>query len=78
MPRVYDKAKGELLGHIGPEDLDLMCRLLDEAAGAAREYCLDNDAFLRLTEAGASSTLLDALKSALDLSGKCNVRWEAD
>jgi len=78
MPRVYDKTKGELLGHISQEDLDLMCRLLAEEPGKAREYCMDNDAFLRLTEAGASSTLLDALKSALDLGGKCNVRWEPD
>jgi hypothetical protein len=78
MPRVYDKANGELLGHISQDDLGLMCRLLEEQSGQAREYCMDNDAFLRLTEAGASSTLLDALKSALDLSGKCNVRWEAD
>ena len=78
MPRVYDKVKGELLGHISQQDLDLMCRVLDEEPGKAREYCMDNDAYLRLTEAGASSTLLDALKSALDLSGKCNVRWEAD
>jgi hypothetical protein len=78
MPRVYDKANGELLGHISRDDLDLMCRLLEEEPGKASEYCMDNDAFLRLAEAGASSTLLDALKTALDLSGKCNVRWEAD
>jgi hypothetical protein len=78
MPRVYDKANGELLGHISQEDLGLMCRLLDEEPGKAAEYCMDNDAYLRLTAAGASSTLLDALKTALDLSGKCNVRWEAD
>ena len=78
MPRVYDKANGELLGHISQEDLGLMCRLLDEEPGKAGEYCMDNDAFLRLTGAGASSTLLDTLKTALDLSGKCNVRWEGD
>jgi len=78
MPRVYDKVEGKLLGHISQQDLDLMCRVLDEEPGKAREYCMDNDAFLRLTGAGASSTLLDALKSALDLSGKCNVRWEPD
>ena len=78
MPRVYDKTKGELLGHISQEDLDLLIAQFEEESSRDRDYYVDNDTFLLLADAGASSRLLDALKSALDANGEGDVRWEAD
>jgi hypothetical protein len=78
MPILYDVSNDRLLGHISQADLDLLIEQMEEESSKDRDYFVDNDTFLRLTDAGASSTLLDAIKMALDLSGECDVRWEAD
>ena len=78
MPTLYDVSNDRLLGHISQADLDLLIDQMEEESSKDRDYFVDNDTFLRLTDAGASSTLLDAIKMALDLSGECDIRWEAD
>jgi hypothetical protein len=78
MPKLYDASNDQLLGHVSQGDIDV---LVAQRGGEAIEGCdcrVDNDIFLRLTAAGASATLLDAIKMALDLSGKADIRWEAD
>jgi len=77
MPRLYDKSDDRLLGEISQEDLDLLIAQLEEESAHDRDYYIDNDTFLRLVDSGASSVLLDAIKSALDIHGECDVRWEA-
>ncbi len=77
MPKLYDKLDDRLLGEISQEDLDLLSAQLEEESAHDRDYYIDNDTFLRLVDAGASSALLDAIKSALDIHGECDVRWEA-
>ncbi|MCY7354548.1 MAG: hypothetical protein LH470_05650 [Lysobacter sp.] len=78
MPKLYDKADDRLLGQISQQDLDLLIAQLEEESSRDRDYYVDNDTFLMLVEAGASSVLLDAIKMALDLSGQADIRWEAD
>lgn len=78
MPTLYDVSNDRLLGHISQADLDLLIEQMEEESSKDRDYFVDNDTFLRLTDAGASATLLDAIKMALDLRGECDVRWEAD
>lgn len=78
MPKLYDKSDGRLLGEISQQDLDLLIAKMEEASSGDRDYCVDNDTFLMLVEAGASSVLLDAIKMGLDLNGRANIRWEAD
>ncbi|TWI06028.1 hypothetical protein IP90_00290 [Luteimonas cucumeris] len=78
MPKLYDKATNRLLGHISQDDVDLLIAQFEEESSRDRDYYVNNDTFLMLTDAGASSTLLDAIKSALDLHGEADIRWEAD
>ena len=78
MPKLYDKSDDRLLGQVSQADIDLLVAQLEEESSRDRDYYIDNDTFLALVDAGASSALLDALKSALDLNGEADVRWEAD
>ena len=78
MPKLYDQTDGRLLGDISQQDLDLLIEKLEETSSRDRDYYVDNDTFLLLVEAGASSVLLDAIKMALDLNGQADIRWEAD
>lgn len=78
MPTLYDRSNDRPLGRISQQDLDLLVAQLATPVSPEHDCMLDNDTFLRLTECGASSTLLDAIKMALDLSGEVNIRWEAD
>ena len=78
MPKLYDQADGRLLGDISQQDLDLLMAKLEETSSRDRDYYVDNDTFLLLVEAGASSVLLDAIKMAVDLNGQADIRWEAD
>jgi hypothetical protein len=78
MPRLYDLSNNQLLGHVSQADIDLLVAQMEEESSQDQDYYVDNDTFLRLTDSGASSTLLDAIKMALDLRGECDIRWEAD
>ncbi len=78
MPKLYDQADDRLLGEISQQDLDLLIEKLEETSSRDRDYYVDNDTFLLLVEAGASSVLLDAIKMAVDLNGQADIRWEAD
>ena len=78
MPKLYDKSNDRLLGEISQQDLDLLSAQFEEESSRDRDYYVDNDTFLALADAGASSRLLDALKAALDANGEGDVRWEAD
>lgn len=78
MPKLYDQSNDRLLGKISQEDLDLLIAQLEEKSSRDRGDYIDNDTFMALVDAGASSTLLDALKNALDLSGEAEIRWIAD
>ncbi|WP_159016663.1 hypothetical protein [Cognatiluteimonas profundi] len=78
MPRLYDATNHRLLGHVSQADIDLLVAQMGAESSKDHDCYVDNDAFLRLTDAGASSTLLDAIKMALDLSGEAAIRWEAD
>jgi hypothetical protein len=78
MPRLHDATNHRLLGRVSQADVDLLAAQLQGQSGTDHGCYVDNDAFLRLTDAGASATLLDAIKMALDLSGKTGIRWEAD
>jgi len=78
MPKLYDKADNRLLGEISQQDLDLLIAQFEEESSRDRDYYVDNDTFLLLVEAGATSVLLDAVKMGLDLNGQADIRWEAD
>jgi hypothetical protein len=78
MPRLYDVSDNSLLGHISQEDLDLLVAQLEETSRNDRDYFINNDTFLSLVEAGASSALLDAIKIALDRNSEADIRWEPD
>jgi len=78
MPRLYDVSDNSLLGHISQEDLDLLVAQLEETSRNDRDYFINNDTFLSLVEAGASATLLDAIKIALDRNTQADIRWEPD
>ena len=77
MPMLYDSADNRLLGEVSEDDITLLQAQLDPSAHASRPTCIDNETFLRLVEAGASSTLLDAVKMALDRRGDADVHWDA-
>lgn len=78
MPKLYDMSNEQLLGTISQQDLDLLIAQLEETSSKDRDYYVNNDVFLMLVDAGASSTLLDAVKAALALSAEADIRWEAD
>ncbi len=78
MPKLYDSADNRLLGEVSQDDITLLQAQLDTNVHASRPTCIDNETFLRLVEAGASSVLLDAIKMAVDLNGQADIRWEAD
>lgn len=78
MPRLYDSSNNQLLGHVSQVDIDLLVAQMEEESSTDQDYYVDNDTFLRLTDAGASAALLDAIKMALDLGGEADIRWEAD
>jgi hypothetical protein len=78
MPKLYDKSNDRLLGEISQQDLDLLIAQFEEESSRDRDYYVDNDTFLALADAGASSRLLDALKAVLDANGEGDVRWELD
>ena len=78
MPRLYDVSDNSLLGHISQQDLDLLIAQLEETSRDDRDYFVNNDTFLALVEAGASATLLDAIKVALDRNPEADIRWEPD
>jgi hypothetical protein len=78
MPRLYDASNNQLLGHVSQVDIDLLIAQMEEESSKDQDYYVDNDTFLRLTDAGASATLLDAIKMALDLGSEADIRWEAD
>jgi hypothetical protein len=74
MARLIDATQDRLLGDVSEADRAVLLRVLGEADGG--DHHIDNDTFLALVDAGASSTLLDAVKSALDLSGETRIRCE--
>ncbi len=76
MPKLYDSADNRLLGDVSQDDIGLLQAQLDANAEPSRPTCIDNETFLRLVEAGASSTLLDAVKMALDRRGDADVHWD--
>jgi len=78
MPKLFDVAQDRLLGEISQADLDLLVAQFEEEHSRDRDYYVNNETFLLLVDAGASSTLLDALKAALDANGEADVRWEPD
>jgi hypothetical protein len=78
MPALYDESNDRLLGRVSPDDLALLIAQLEKGSSRERDRYIDNDTFLALVDACASSTLLDALKNALDLSGEARIRWVAD
>ncbi len=77
MPKLYDSADNRLLGEVSRDDIALLQTQLAANTDASRPTCIDNQAFLRLVEAGASSSLLDAVKMALDRRGDADVHWDA-
>ena len=78
MPRLYDQSNEQLLGRISQDDLALLIAQLGKAPSGRGGHHIDNGIYLALADAGASSSLLDALKNALDLSGEADIRWLAD
>lgn len=78
MPRLFDASDGAPLGTISQSDLDLLAAQLEETSRDDRDYFIDDDTFLALVEAGASATLLDAIKVALDRNPEADIRWEPD
>jgi len=76
MARLIDATRDRPLGEVAEADLALLERVLP--AGEGDHRTVDNDAFLALVDAGASSAMLDAVKSVLDVEGKAEVRWEHD
>ena len=78
MPKLYDKSNDRLLGEISQQDLELLMAQFEEESSHDRDDYINNDTFLELADAGASSRLLDAVKAALDANGEGDVRWEAD
>lgn len=78
MPRLYDVSDNTLLGHISQDDLDSLIAQLGERSRIGRDHLINNDTFLALVEAGASATLLDAIKVALDRNAEARIRWDAD
>lgn len=76
MPKLYDVSDDLLLGEIGQDDLDLLVAQLEETSRNDRDYFVNNDTFLALIEAGASASLLDAVKIALDRNPEADIRWE--
>lgn len=78
MPKLYDVSNDQLLGTISQQDLDLLVATLEESSSKDRDYFVNNTTFLDLVDAGASSTLLDAVKAALALGAEADIRWEAD
>ncbi len=76
MPRLYDTADNRLLGEVSVDDITVLQAQLDTHPNASRPTCVDNETFLRLVEARASSTLLDAVKMALDRHGDADVHWD--
>ena len=78
MPKLYDASDDSLLGTVAQADIDLLAAQLEETSSRDRDYYIDNDTFLMLVEAGASSTLLDAIKIGLDRRAEAEIRWEPD
>jgi hypothetical protein len=76
MARLIDATRDRPLGDVTEADLALLERVLPAGEGGRRT--VDNDAFLALVDVGASSAMLDAVKSILDVEGKAEVRWEHD
>lgn len=74
MPTLFDASRDRPLGEVTDADLALLAQVLPEGEGDRRT--VDNDAFLALVDAGASSAMLDAVKSILDVEGKAEVRWQ--
>lgn len=75
MPKLYDKSNDRLLGDVSQEDVDLLVAQFEEESSRDRDYYVNNDTFMMLADAGASAVLLDAIKSALDANGECEIRW---
>lgn len=78
MPKLYDVSNDQLLGTISQQDLELLVAQLEETSSQDRDYYVNNDTFLALVDAGASSVLLDAVKAALALNAEADIRWEGD
>lgn len=77
MPRLYDTSDNRPLGEVSQDDIDLLRTQMKPSPGRDGD-CVDNETFLRLVKAGASSVLLDAVKMALDRGGEAHIRWQAD
>ena len=79
MPKLFETSNDRLLGEVSQDDLDTLTAQIAAGPSLGDGLVVDNDTFLRLADAAASSTLLDAVKSALDLvGGKATLRVEAD
>jgi hypothetical protein len=76
MPKLYDSADNRLLGEVSQDDIAVLQGQLETNVHDSRPACIDNETFLRLVEAGASSALLDAVKMALDRRGDADVHWD--
>lgn len=74
MARLMDATQDRPLGEVTDEDIDVLLRVL--GGDPDGDHRIDNDTFLALVDAGASSALLDAVKSALDVQGESRVRCQ--
>lgn len=75
MPKLYDKSNNRLLGEVDQADVDLLIAQFEEESSRDRDYFVNEDTLAMLTDAGASVALTDAIRSAMDGNGECEIRW---
>lgn len=74
MAKLFDARQDRPLGTVTDADIALLAKTLGIGPGARHK--VDNDTFLALVDAGAHATLLDAVKSVIDVEGEGELRWE--
>lgn len=77
MPRLYDTSDNRPLGEVSQDEIELLRAQMKQTPGRG-DNCVDNETFLGLVKAGASSALLDAVKMALDRGGEAHIGWQVD
>lgn len=78
MPKLYDAASNRLLGEVTQADIDLLVAQFEEESSDDRDYYVNADTLQILIDAGASSGLVETIRSVLDGNDEADIRWETD
>jgi hypothetical protein len=78
MITLRDKLNGREIGQITTGDLAFLQAQMEEDREGDNDYYINEDELANFEEAGASSSMIELLRGALDENGELEIEWDAE